>query len=151
MLDVNLNGVVFEGMKLAGTIMIVNGFLLVLLPENWPDYLTRLLRYPKNKTPPILIKKKKYILWTGYSMQMGKTFKSSSGTADNGTCRPENRLHKPIAFEITFGTCQVTVKESKCLRRRPRSKSFHFFSFTNSKMFDAKWETSSVHHSKSLN
>lgn len=61
-LDVNLNGVVFEGMKLAGTIMIVNGFLLVLLPENWPDYLTRLLRYPKNKTPPILIKKKKYIL-----------------------------------------------------------------------------------------
>lgn len=43
-LDVNLNGVVFEGMKLAGTIMIVNGFLLVLLPENWPDYLTRLLR-----------------------------------------------------------------------------------------------------------
>ena len=51
MLDVNLNGVVFEGMKLAGTIMIINGFLLVLLPENWPDYLTRLLRYKKkNKT-----------------------------------------------------------------------------------------------------
>lgn len=43
-LDVVLNGVVFEGMKLAGTIMIINGFLLVLLPENWPDYLTRLLR-----------------------------------------------------------------------------------------------------------
>ena len=84
-------------------------------------------------------------------LQMGKTFKSSPGTADNGTCRPENRLHKPIAFEITFGTCQVTVKESKCLRRRQRSKSFHFFSFANSKMFDAKWETSSVHHSKSLN
>ena len=51
MLDVNLNGVVFEGMTLAGTIMIVNGFLLVLLPENWPDYLTRLLRY-KKKTKP---------------------------------------------------------------------------------------------------
>ncbi|KAK4010901.1 putative thiamine transporter SLC35F3 isoform X1 [Daphnia magna] len=47
-LDVNLNGVVFEGMKLAGTIMIVNGFLLVLLPENWPDYLTRLLRWGRH-------------------------------------------------------------------------------------------------------
>jgi len=43
-LDVNLNGVEFEGMKLAGTVMIISGFILVLLPENWPDYLTRLLR-----------------------------------------------------------------------------------------------------------
>lgn len=43
-LDVNYNQVTFEGMKLAGTVMIVSGFLLVLLPENWPDYLTRLLR-----------------------------------------------------------------------------------------------------------
>jgi len=44
-LDVNLNGVQFEGMKLAGTVMIISGFILVLLPENWPDYLTRLLRW----------------------------------------------------------------------------------------------------------
>lgn len=44
MIDAYVNQVVFEGMKLAGTIMIINGFILVLLPENWPDYLTRLLR-----------------------------------------------------------------------------------------------------------
>ena len=43
-LDSEYNGVIFEGMKLAGTVMIVSGFVLVLLPENWPDYLTRLLR-----------------------------------------------------------------------------------------------------------
>ena len=43
-LDVTLNQVHFEGMKLAGTVLIVCGFLLVLFPENWPDYLTRLLR-----------------------------------------------------------------------------------------------------------
>ena len=43
-LDVNLNGVKFEGMKLAGTVMIVSGFMLVLLPQNWPDYLTKILR-----------------------------------------------------------------------------------------------------------
>ena len=42
------NGVVFEGMKLAGTVMIISGFILVLLPENWPDYLTRLLRWGRH-------------------------------------------------------------------------------------------------------
>lgn len=46
-LDTNYNGVIFEGMKLAGTVMIVSGFLLVLLPENWTEYLTRFLRYEK--------------------------------------------------------------------------------------------------------
>lgn len=44
-LDVYLYDVVFEGMKLAGILLILIGFMLVLLPEDWPDYLTLLLRY----------------------------------------------------------------------------------------------------------
>lgn len=33
------------GMKLAGMIFIAVGFFLVMFPDNWPDYITRLLRY----------------------------------------------------------------------------------------------------------
>lgn len=35
----------FAGMKLSGVILIGVGFFLVMLPNNWPDYITRLLRY----------------------------------------------------------------------------------------------------------
>lgn len=44
-LDVILYGATFAGMKLAGVILIGIGFFLVMFPENWPDYITRLLRY----------------------------------------------------------------------------------------------------------
>ncbi|XP_037911407.1 putative thiamine transporter SLC35F3 isoform X3 [Hermetia illucens] len=43
-LDVVLYGAQFAGMKLAGVILIAVGFFLVMFPENWPDYITRLLR-----------------------------------------------------------------------------------------------------------
>lgn len=43
-LDVILYGATFAGMKLAGVILIGIGFFLVMFPENWPDYITRLLR-----------------------------------------------------------------------------------------------------------
>ncbi|KAJ8984736.1 hypothetical protein NQ317_005001 [Molorchus minor] len=43
-LDVVLYGASFEGMKLAGMILIAVGFFLVMFPDNWPDYITRLLR-----------------------------------------------------------------------------------------------------------
>ncbi|XP_022242326.1 putative thiamine transporter SLC35F3 isoform X1 [Limulus polyphemus] len=46
-IDVQVYGVVFRGMKLAGVLLINIGFLLVLLPNNWPDYLSRLLRMRK--------------------------------------------------------------------------------------------------------
>ncbi|CAH2240646.1 jg14241 [Pararge aegeria aegeria] len=42
-LDVILYGVEFEGMKLAGIILITVGFFLVMFPDNWPDYIMRLL------------------------------------------------------------------------------------------------------------
>ncbi|KAH8417745.1 hypothetical protein KR222_005286 [Zaprionus bogoriensis] len=43
-LDVILYSATFAGMKLAGVILIAIGFFLVMFPENWPDYITRLLR-----------------------------------------------------------------------------------------------------------
>ncbi|XP_058789075.1 solute carrier family 35 member F3 isoform X2 [Phymastichus coffea] len=43
-LDVILYGANFAGMKLAGMILIATGFFLVMFPNNWPDYFTRLLR-----------------------------------------------------------------------------------------------------------
>ncbi|CAH2007200.1 unnamed protein product [Acanthoscelides obtectus] len=43
-LDVVLYDASFEGMKLAGMILIAVGFFLVMFPDNWPDYITRLLR-----------------------------------------------------------------------------------------------------------
>ncbi|XP_015908781.1 solute carrier family 35 member F3 [Parasteatoda tepidariorum] len=50
-LDVHLYNVIFEGMKLAGILLISIGFLLVLLPDNWPDYITRLIRWRCRKCP----------------------------------------------------------------------------------------------------
>ena len=37
-------GLAFKGMKLGGLILIGLGFLLVLLPDDWPDYVTLLIR-----------------------------------------------------------------------------------------------------------
>ncbi|PRD26226.1 UNVERIFIED_CONTAM: Solute carrier family 35 member F4 [Trichonephila clavipes] len=50
-LDVHMHNVVFEGMKLAGILLISIGFMLVLLPDNWPDYITRLIRWRCRKCP----------------------------------------------------------------------------------------------------
>lgn len=44
-LDVVLYGAHFQGMKLAGIVLIAIGFFLVMFPDNWPTYITRLLRY----------------------------------------------------------------------------------------------------------
>ncbi|CAH0723562.1 unnamed protein product, partial [Brenthis ino] len=48
-LDVVLYGVEFEGMKLAGIILIAVGFFLVMFPDNWPDYIMRLLRWSRRR------------------------------------------------------------------------------------------------------
>ncbi|XP_012059292.1 PREDICTED: putative thiamine transporter SLC35F3 [Atta cephalotes] len=47
-LDVIFYGAYFMGMKLAGMIFIAVGFFLVMFPDNWPDYITRLLRIIMN-------------------------------------------------------------------------------------------------------
>lgn len=43
-LDVRWYQVKFEGMKLAGIVLITCGFFLVLFPADWPHYLTWVLR-----------------------------------------------------------------------------------------------------------
>lgn len=43
--DIYRHEVAFQGMKLAGILLILLGFMLVQLPDDWPDYLTMLLRY----------------------------------------------------------------------------------------------------------
>ncbi|XP_018903874.1 solute carrier family 35 member F3 isoform X2 [Bemisia tabaci] len=48
-LDVVLYGADFKGMKLAGIILISIGFFLVMFPNNWPDYITRVLRWSRNR------------------------------------------------------------------------------------------------------
>ncbi|XP_068202112.1 solute carrier family 35 member F3 isoform X1 [Palaemon carinicauda] len=48
-LDVKWYGVKFEGMKLAGVVLIVCGFFLVLFPANWPEYITKLLRWGRHR------------------------------------------------------------------------------------------------------
>ncbi|CAB3222323.1 unnamed protein product [Arctia plantaginis] len=48
-LDVLLYGVQFEGMNLAGLILIGVGFFLVMFPDNWPDYIMRLLRWSRSR------------------------------------------------------------------------------------------------------
>ncbi|KAM3959738.1 solute carrier family 35 member F3 [Aphomia sociella] len=48
-LDVVLYDAQFEGMKLAGVILITIGFFLVMFPDNWPDYIMRLLRWSRRR------------------------------------------------------------------------------------------------------
>ncbi|XP_076762212.1 solute carrier family 35 member F3 isoform X2 [Xylocopa sonorina] len=50
-LDVLLYGAHFMGMKLAGMVFIAVGFFLVMFPDNWPDYITRLLRTTDGQQP----------------------------------------------------------------------------------------------------
>lgn len=42
-------GAEFAGMKLGGIILISVGFFLVMFPNNWPDYITRLLRFVEHQ------------------------------------------------------------------------------------------------------
>ena len=47
--DLMVYDATFDGMKLAGIIIICCGFLVVLFPENWPDLLQSLIRYVTTK------------------------------------------------------------------------------------------------------
>ncbi|XKL61869.1 hypothetical protein PGB90_001702 [Kerria lacca] len=53
-LDIVLYGTNFYGMKLAGIILISVGFFLVMFPNDWPDYITRLLRWNRKNRGPQL-------------------------------------------------------------------------------------------------
>ena len=40
----------FEGMKLAGIVILACGFIIVLFPENWPDAIQHIVRYNHHNT-----------------------------------------------------------------------------------------------------
>jgi solute carrier family 35 protein F3/4 len=42
--DVMLYGAKFQGMKLAGIVILAAGFIIVLFPENWPDAIQHVVR-----------------------------------------------------------------------------------------------------------
>lgn len=44
-LDILLYKANFAGMKLAGVILISIGFFLVMFPNDWPEYITKSLRW----------------------------------------------------------------------------------------------------------
>ncbi|XP_042887510.1 putative thiamine transporter SLC35F3 [Penaeus japonicus] len=48
-LDTKWYAVEFEGMKLAGVVLIMCGFFLVLFPANWPEYITKVLRWGRHR------------------------------------------------------------------------------------------------------
>ncbi|GAB6023863.1 hypothetical protein CHUAL_008602 [Chamberlinius hualienensis] len=50
-MDIYLYDVRFAGMKLSGIILIIIGFMLVLFPDNWPDFVTKLIHL-KRRAPP---------------------------------------------------------------------------------------------------
>ncbi|KRG02191.1 putative thiamine transporter SLC35F3 isoform X3 [Drosophila mojavensis] len=69
-LDVILYSATFAGMKLAGVILIAIGFFLVMFPENWPDYITRLLRS---------------IIMLGHNARWGRGPRSGTSTGQHPT------------------------------------------------------------------
>ncbi|XP_023035593.1 putative thiamine transporter SLC35F3 isoform X2 [Drosophila willistoni] len=69
-LDVILYSANFAGMKLAGVILIGIGFFLVMFPENWPDYITRLLRS---------------IIMLGHNARWGRGPRSGTSTGQHPT------------------------------------------------------------------
>ncbi|KAL7644227.1 UNVERIFIED_CONTAM: hypothetical protein RMT77_005053 [Armadillidium vulgare] len=48
-LDVLWYRIAFKGMKLAGIVLIACGFFLVLFPANWPQYLSKILRWGRHR------------------------------------------------------------------------------------------------------
>ncbi|ROT61701.1 putative thiamine transporter SLC35F3 isoform X3 [Penaeus vannamei] len=48
-LDTKWYAVQFQGMKLAGVVLIMCGFFLVLFPANWPEYITKVLRWGRHR------------------------------------------------------------------------------------------------------
>ena len=43
-IDIYINFVIFRDMKLGGILLILFGFFVVLLPDNWNQYLTNIFR-----------------------------------------------------------------------------------------------------------
>ena len=128
-LDVTLNQVHFEGMKLAGTVLIVCGFLLVLFPENWPDYLTRLLRSAHLHIYIFPPQKKKFLKFLGWNSTGGDVIWTT-------TTREERPRHRSICAPVTSaGLIFVHRLDASDDDRLPVSLCWNFISFFFGKKF----------------
>ncbi|XP_017770341.1 PREDICTED: putative thiamine transporter SLC35F3 isoform X3 [Nicrophorus vespilloides] len=102
-LDVVLYGAQFEGMKLAGMILIAVGFFLVMFPDNWPDYITRLLR----RTTRIFRGKKYHHVESQCQVEQEEPARGP-GSAPSGRRRLSHWIH-PIAPPVALGKGQMTA------------------------------------------
>jgi len=58
--DISLHEAKFEGMKLSGIILVSCGFIMVLFPENWPDFIHFIIRlnsFHKSKLKSFVLEK----------------------------------------------------------------------------------------------
>ncbi|XP_019871517.2 putative thiamine transporter SLC35F3 isoform X1 [Aethina tumida] len=103
-LDVLLYGAQFEGMKLAGMILIAVGFFLVMFPSNWPDYITRLLR----RGTRFFQGKKYHHVESQCEMEQAEQAWERTGAAPSRRRRLSHRLYS-LASPFTVGQGAVTV------------------------------------------
>ncbi|XP_037945479.1 uncharacterized protein LOC119677963 isoform X1 [Teleopsis dalmanni] len=105
-LDVVLYGATFAGMKLAGVILIAVGFFLVMFPENWPDYITRLLRKSGRAILRYQCCCELEEVYYPHSMGSRTSQRLASGSSSNHY-RLQDGLYK-IPSALTLGPCEMT-------------------------------------------
>lgn len=79
MIDIYINNVVFKDMKLGGILLILCGFLVVLLPANWNEYLTGIFRNRLAKWKRREEKKKKNLVRNQQQQQQQQDTTSTTG------------------------------------------------------------------------
>ncbi|XP_058057677.1 uncharacterized protein LOC131208802 [Anopheles bellator] len=134
-LDIVLYGAHFAGMKLAGIILIAVGFFLVMFPENWPDYITRLLR----KTGRALLRNQcccdtaendyensKYHL-VGSQREVGSSSSKRNSIAASRRHRLSDGLHS-IASSLSLWPGEMTDQQQQQLQQQqPHQHSLQHF------------------------
>ncbi|XP_035894458.1 solute carrier family 35 member F4 isoform X1 [Anopheles stephensi] len=132
-LDIVLYGAHFAGMKLAGIILIAVGFFLVMFPDNWPDYITRLLR----KTGRALLRNQcccdtadndyensKYHL-VGSQREMGSSSSKRNSIAASRRHRLSDGLHS-IASSLSLWPGEMTDLQQQQQHLQHQQSLQHF-------------------------
>lgn len=76
-LDVIWYGSDFQGMRLAGIIIIGCGFIVIMIPNNWPHFFTTLIRYAEAAVLQQSISSRSY-RYTLYRVRLKMTLFSNS-------------------------------------------------------------------------
>ncbi|XP_035774407.1 uncharacterized protein LOC118457180 isoform X3 [Anopheles albimanus] len=117
-LDIVLYGANFAGMKLAGIILIAVGFFLVMFPENWPDYITRLLR----KTGRALLRNQCCCdtADNDYENSMGSSSSKRNSIAASRRHRLSDGLHS-IASSLSLWPGEMTDQQQQQQQQHQQS------------------------------